>query len=236
MDKSQNSSLDSTVDYNYNYGNYNPENLGVEETVNAVFCIDKSGSVLDYVDEMNKAWNEFIERMQKSHHANKIMVSVVEFNHNVDVLHGFRPISELKPVDMRPRIDGRTALYEAVGAALKNALDYRRDLENSGVNCKTLLFVITDGDDNASSGGDSAAAKVKDQIQELLKEERNYMSFESILFGVGNQAKFEEAQQLMGIKNLAKVGTTPDEIRRMIGIISQSVTSASTGQGVSIKF
>lgn len=236
MDKNQNSSLDNNVvDYNYNYGNYEPAKVDVEETVNAVFVIDKSGSVLDYVDEMNKAWNEFIERMQKSHHANKIMVSVVEFNDNVDVLHGFRPISELKPVDMRSRISGLTALYKATDTALRNALDYRKDLENSGVNCKTLLFIITDGDDN-KSGGPAAADKVKVQIQELLKEERNYMSFESILFGVGTQAKFEEAQQLMGIKHLAKVGTSADEIRKMIGIISQSITSASAGQGVSITF
>lgn len=236
MDNNKNnSSLDGTVDYGYNFGNYSPEQLGVEETINAVFIIDKSGSVFKYVDELNNAWNEFITRMQKSHHANKIMVSVIEFNHNVDVVHGFRPISELKPIDMRPRIDGTTALYNAVETGLKNALDYRKDLENSGVNCKTLLFVITDGDDN-QSGGPPAAAKVKDLIQELLQEERNFMSFESILFGVGEEAKFEEAQQLMGIKHLAKVGTSADDIRKMIGMISQSITSASAGQNISIQF
>ena len=219
------------VNFDYNFGNFNPNDVEVAETINAVFVVDTSSSVASYGDELNKALNEFTARMQKSHAASNLFVSIVEFNSNVNVTSGFRPISEIQPIDLVPRIGGMTALYKACAVGLKNALDYRKDLENAGVNCKTLLFVITDGEDNAS--GSVGAGDVKTMIDDLLKEERNFFSFESILFGVGNDNSFEAAQQDMGIKHLAKVGTTADEIRKMINFISSSITSVSTGQGFS---
>ncbi len=219
------------VNFNYEFGNFNPNDVEVAETINAVFVVDTSSSVHAYGHELNKALNEFTARMQKSHAASNLFVSIIEFNSNVTVTSGFRPISEIPVIDLIPRIGGMTALYKACKEGLTNALDYRKDLENAGVNCKTLLFVITDGEDNAS--GNVVASDVKVLIDSLLKEERNFFSFESILFGVGNDNSFEKAQKDMGIKHLARVGTTAEEIRKMINFISSSITSVSTGQGFS---
>ena len=170
---------ENDVNYDFNFGNFNPENVEVEDTINAVFVIDVSGSVGGYVNELNKGINEFIQRMQKSHVAEKLFVSFVEFESTVKVRSGFQPINQVQPIDFTNSIGGMTALYEGTRTALKNALDYRESLENAGVNCKTLLFVITDGDDNSSQ---CRASDVKDIITNLLKEERNISSFESILF------------------------------------------------------
>lgn len=220
------SSLNSDVDYNYNFGNYDPNNVQVEETINAVFLIDTSYSVNKYGADLNKAFNEFVDRMQKSHAADKIFVSVIEFNKEINVVHGFKPISEVQPIDILPRIGGTTALYKATDVALQNALDYREALENAGVNSKTLLFILTDGQDNEN--GDPAI--VKNKIVNLLQEERNIASFNSILFGIGNNStEFEAAKTDMGIECLATVGHTADEIRKMITFISSSITTVSTG-------
>lgn len=225
------SSLNQDVNYDYNFGNYNPNDINdVSETINIVVVIDTSGSVFSYASELSKAFNEFIARMQKSHAAPQLFISIIEFNSKVTVTSGFRPIGEIQPIDLGPRVNGMTALYDACKQGLKNALDYRQDLENAGINCKTLFFVMTDGEDNQSSSNPS---EVKNMIDNLLKEERNFFSFESILFGIGDEAKFEPAQKDMGIKYLAKVGTTADEIRKMINFISSSVTSVSSGQGFS---
>lgn len=223
--------LSTANTFDYDYGNFDPADMGVSETINAVIVIDTSSSVVSYAKELNSAFNEFITRMQKSHAAPSLFVSLVEFNSDVKVTHGFRPVTELKPIDLTSRIGGYTALYKACKVSLENALNYRQDLEKAGVNCKTLFFVITDGEDNASGG--VVAADVKTIIQNLQKEERNIFSFESILFGVGNDSSFENAQKDMGIAHLAKVGTTADEIRKMINFISSSVTSVSSGQGFS---
>jgi uncharacterized protein YegL len=227
------STSDNDIDYDFDFGNYNPEDVDQEDTINAVFAIDVSGSVSGYVDELNDGINEFVTEMQKSHVADKIFTSIVKFNSNVEVETGFQPIKNLSNnIDFEPSIGGMTALFEGTNVALTNALDYREGLENAGVNCKTLLFVITDGHDNVSN---CTPADVKKKIDDLMMEERNFASFEAILFGIGmsNKTKFEEAAKDMGIKHVATISDSAQDIRKMIAFISSSV-SQSSGSGNAI--
>jgi len=221
-------SEEENVGYDFNFGNFNPDDVEVEDTINAVFAIDVSGSVGGYVDELNKGMNEFVQRMQSSHVSDKLFASIVEFKSDVKVRTGFQPIDQIPTIDFENSIGGMTSLYEGTKVALQNALDYREGLENAGVNCKTLLFVITDGDDNASNCGPDA---VKAIITDLLKEERNFASFEAILFGIGQgmDNSFNTAASEMGIKNVATISDTADDIKKMINFISSSVSSASGG-------
>lgn len=223
----------SDLDFNLDFANFNPEEIEVDETINAVFVIDTSYSVSTYINELNSAFNDFTESMQKSHVADKLFVSIVEFDKNVRVSSGFRPVTSIPVMDFSKNLGGWTSLYDAVHTGLKNALDYRENLENSGVETKTLLFVITDGEDNSSSNPPS---KVKNIISKLNKEEKSAFSFTSVLFGLGNQANFKKAQKDMGIEHLAQIGTSGDEIKRMIGFISQSISSVSAGKSLTPTF
>lgn len=217
----------NSLNFDLNFANFNPDEIDVDETINAVFIIDTSSSVWAYVNELNYAFNDFTESMQKSHVADKLFVSLIEFNTKVTVTNGFRPIVSVPHMDFTKKIGGMTALYDAVLTGLKNAVDYRENLENSGVETKTILFIITDGDDNMSK---NSVRKVKKEIDALKKDERTAFSFTSILFGVGNDVDFTKAQKAMGIDHLAKIGTTGDEMKKMIGFISQSISSISAGQ------
>lgn len=223
---------DYGVDMNLglDFGNLNPDEVEVDETINVLIVVDVSGSVGSYVHELNSNINAFIDKMQKSHHAEKIMLSFLEFSgqQNINVTNGFQPIVNVAPQDFSKNIGGVTALYDAVLTGLNNALDYRDQLDKTGVETKTLLFVITDGGDNDSR---NPAASVKQKIDALMGDERDATAFESILFGVGNDADFTRAQQDMGIRQLAQVGNSAEEIRKMIGIISASVSSSASGQG-----
>ncbi len=221
------------LDFNLDFANFNPEEIEVDETINAVFVVDTSYSVSTYVKELNAAFNDFTESMQKSHVADKLFVSIVEFDKNVRVSSGFRPVTSIPVMDFSKDLGGWTSLYDAVHTGLKNALDYRTNLENSGVETKTLLFVITDGEDNSSKNPPS---KVKNVIMKLKQEEKSAFSFTSVLFGLGSQANFEKAQKDMGIEHLAKIGTSGDEIKRMIGFISQSISSVSAGKSLTPTF
>lgn len=221
------------LDFNLDFANFNPEEIEVDETINAVFIIDTSYSVSTYINELNAAFNDFTESMQKSHVADKLFVSIVEFDKRVRVSSGFRPVAAIPVMDFSKNLGGWTSLYDAVHTGLKNALEYRENLENSGVETKTLLFVITDGEDNSSKNPPS---KVKTIIEKLKKEERSAFTFTSVLFGVGDQANFAKAQQDMGIEHLAQIGTSGDEIKRMIGFISQSISSVSAGKSLTPSF
>jgi uncharacterized protein YegL len=213
------------INFQFNFNNFNPAEVQVDETINAVFVIDTSPSITAYVAELNFAFNDFVQTMQKSHSADKLMVSIIEFNDQPQVITGFQPITGLKPASFKPA-GGATALYDAVAAGIRNALDYRQQLENSGIQVKTLVFIITDGVDNNSR---IPANAVKKQLDMIFAEEKNMFSFVTVLFGVGNAAPFEKAQKAMGIQHLAKVGTSGAEIKRMIGIVSQSVSQAASG-------
>jgi uncharacterized protein YegL len=215
------------LDFNLDFANFNPEDIEVDETINAVFVIDTSYSVSNYVSDLNHAFNDFIQSMQKSHVADKLFVSIIEFSEKITVTSGFRPVSSIPVMDFSKNLGGWTSLYDASLTGLKNALDYRENLQNSGVETKTLLFVITDGEDNSSK---NPASKVKTLIEKLKNDEHNAFSFTSVLFGVGDQINFEKAQKAMGIEHLAKIGATGQEIKKMIGFISQSISSVSAGK------
>jgi uncharacterized protein YegL len=131
-------------------------------------------------------------------------------------------------MDFSKRIKGATALYDAVMAGLKNALDFRENLENSGVETKTLIFVLTDGWDNSSKHN---AHEIKLILDAIRQDERSAFSFSSILFAIGNVSGFDKIKSDMGFDHWAKVGTSGKELRKMVGFISQSISSISGGGG-----
>lgn len=108
-----------------NFTNFNPENIQVSETINVTFVIDKSGSVNNYVDDLNNILNEFLHELQRSHVADRVMVSVVEFNENIDVVSAFHPIADVK--DFEIKTGGMTNLYGATLSALENAIAYKEE-------------------------------------------------------------------------------------------------------------
>jgi len=208
---------------------FDPDNLEAEETINAVFVVDISPSIRRFEGELNAALKDFTETMQKSHVADNLLVSIVEFNDSINVKSGFQPITNIKLDDFQGTGYG-TALYDAVLKGMKQALDYKETLEQSGITCKTLLFVITDGEDNSSDF--QSAEKVKQLHLDILQNEQNAFSFVSVMFGLGDEANFKEAKDNMGIQHLGKVGTTGAELRKMINFISSSISSASSGGSI----
>jgi uncharacterized protein YegL len=217
------------VDFNLTFNNFNPDEIQVDETINAVFAVDVSPSITTYVKDLNHAFNDFTETMQKSHVAEQLMVSIVEFDEKVRVRTGFQPIKQIPKMDFKPT-GGGTALYQATYQSLDIATDYRNNLEASGVMAKTLIFVITDGMDNSSKVN---AKQVKDKLEGILAQEQNAFSFTTVLFGVGHAKGFEDAQKSMGIQHIAKVGTSGAEIRKMINFISQSINKSASNQQIS---
>lgn len=216
------------VDFNLSFGNFDPEAVQVDETINAVFVVDISPSIITYVKDLNFAFNDFVQAMQQSHIAEQLLVSIIEFDEKVTVRTGFQPVGQIPNIQFVSTGNG-TALYDATMRGLENAVAYRKNLEASGVMTKTLIFVITDGGDNSST---TPAQLVKNFIANIKKEEKNAFSFTTILFGVGNASEFGKAQKDMGIDMLAQVGTSGAEIKKMIGFISQSISSASMNQTI----
>ena len=210
---------------NFDFGgdaDFNPENIEVEETINAVFVVDLSASMGEEVtlkggttstrcDELNKAVNEFVENMSKSHVKDRLLVSTIVFDAKPEVLTGFQPVTEIEEFKLTPK-HGNTALYGAVRLGLDKAIDYRNSLLKTGVKAKTILFVVTDGENNASPQSDAEYVKVK--LQELNKEEQNIMTFSSVLLGIGEQANFKQAFDRKSFCSFRAFALFSNKIRR----------------------
>jgi len=223
-------------DVNFNVGglkfnNFNPDDIQSEETINCVFVVDISPSIEEFEDELNAAFNDFVQEMQKSHVADRLMVSIVEFCETVSVKNGFMPILNLPAMKFKASGSG-TAIFDAVNEGVKNAVNYRETLQNSGINTKTLVFILTDGMDNSSG---LKADAIKQLLENITSDEKNAFSFTTILFGIGkrNEHYFNDIKDRMGIKISATIDNTPKEIRKMITMISSSISTTSTGQNLS---
>lgn len=216
----------------YNIGNFDISSIQEEEVILMVLDMDVSPSVQPFERDLNDAFRSFIEEMQKSHVAPKIMIKAMEFNENVVEKSGFMPISQ---VDVRNFVfkakGSSTALFASAHKAVESAIEYKLQLESQGINVKTLVFVITDGMDNAS--GNIRASSVATMLDDLAKKESNVFSFETVLFGIGTSHQdFENAQKAMHFKHLAVVGQSAAEIRKMIGFISASVSKSASNQPI----
>lgn len=215
----------------FNIGNFDPASIQEDEVILVALAMDVSPSVRGFEGELNAAFATFVEEMQQSHVADKLMVKVIEFNEDVVERTGYMPIKNIDTKAFVFRASGNaTALFDAAKKAIDATVDYRSHLEQTGINVKVLVFVITDGMDVSSKTKPSVIAA---QLDDIAKEERNVFSFETILFGIGNEKhSFENSQKDMHFKHLAVVGNTGADLRKMIGFISASVSRSHSNQAI----
>jgi len=222
---------------NYNNQNFDPNSLANQTSTVILFgvVVDVSPSISSYVTTMNTAAREvFMKELKNSHRKNDILIKCVTFCEKVDHKSGFTPILSLPDdyLDSAP-VGGGTALYQAVFETLEAVVKYREDLENQGIEVRTNIFIITDGQDNSSPRG--ADRKIRDIIEGLRQNEAWANSFTITMLGVGQRQPFEEACKQMGLdptKCLITVGQSGSEIRKQMGVVSQSVSSSSQAAAV----
>jgi len=196
---------------------------------------DVSPSIRSYETTMNTVAREvFINDLKSSHRKDEIVVKALTFSEKVSHVSGFMPILNVQDdyFDVHNQGSG-TALYDAVLQGLQAAIAYRQDLEEQGIEVRTALFISTDGEDNSSDH--NAAGNIKKLIEDLRRNEAWAGSFTINMLGVGNPSYFEKACDDMGLdhtKCLVTVGNSASEIRKQMGVVSQSVSSGAGGPTV----
>jgi len=215
-----------------NANNFDPNALGQMTSTVIMFLVinDVSPSISSYATNMNTiAKDVFIGNLKNSHRKNDIVVKAITFNEKVEHKSGFMPILSVPDdyFDVAPSGHG-TAIYDAVKQGLEHAIKYRQDLEDQGIEVRTAIFISTDGEDNSSAH--NAAQKVRDLVDTLRRNEAWASSFTINMLGVGTASYFQDACTQMGLdhtKCLVTVGNSASEIRKQMGVVSQSVSSSS---------
>ncbi len=204
-----------------------PENLGSPEYTLVLFSRDKSGSTCSFEDELTKAQNSSLDACRKSPRAENILVKCDTFNAHVTEEHGFMELAKI-PDYANIRSGGDTALYDAVMAGLGSIKSYSDKLKAMDFSVNAIIFITTDGMDNAST---YKAADIKKFIEDTLtKEEVGRIT--TVLIGVNDQnglsTYLSDFQKEAGLTKYISLGdATPSKLAKLAEFISRSISSSS---------
>lgn len=223
---------------NFNTNNFDPNSLAnqTSSVIMAIVVADVSPSMEEdgKADAVNTASTEvFLKELKGCHRKDDIVIKGITFDEEVRHTSGFMRIVDTPDDYLHIQPQGRgTALYDATLQALEAAVQYRTDLEEQGVDVRTIVYIMTDGVDNSSST--SSCSRIKSIIDDLRKKESWSSSFTINVLGVGEDSDFRKACINMSLnpdKCLDTISASAAEIRKHMGVISQSISS-STSQAV----
>jgi uncharacterized protein YegL len=228
----ENHAIGGTAHFNFSAARI--DDLGASEYTLGVVCVDVSGSTSGFLREMEKALQEVVKASRKNPRADNMMLRVVLFDSNLQEFHGFKPLPNCNESDyanvLRP--GGMTALYDAVYEGVKSAITYGKALVSKDYSVNAAIFVITDGQDNAST---VSAKMVKDALAEAMQSEA-VESMMSVLIGVntggGLDQYLQDFKDNAGFQQYVGIGGADEKtLAKLGGFISQSMSSQSKALG-----
>jgi uncharacterized protein YegL len=225
-------SLTSGVVGGFQFSAVRPETLGATEYTLVTLALDKTGSVIPFATDLFKVKKTVIDACLKSPRADYLLVRVLEFNTQVDEVHGFKPLSEIDPaLYTTPTCGGMTALRDATFASVSATNAYAKTLGEQDYLVNGIVFVCTDGGDNQSR---TNTADVQAEIKKGVASE--YLeSLRTILIGVNTQAcagLLQSFQQECGIEQYVDIAeATPQKLAKLAEFVSRSISAQSQSLG-----
>lgn len=161
------------------------DNLTELQYTLATLVCDLSGSVTPFKTEIERCASTIVESLAKSPRVENLLFRVVGFNAQISEVHGFRLLREINPNEYNNTLNpsGNTALYDAILSSIEATNRLARMLVDQESEVNAVIYVLTDGMDNASSGTTLA---IKNAINSAMKDEC-LQSIAVILIGIGYQ-------------------------------------------------
>lgn len=158
-----------------------------KQAITEIICIlDKSGSMEVLQAETIAGLNQFIEEQKQE--IGLCTFSLIQFNQEVKTTVSRTPIEQVQPLNRSSyQPNGYTALLDAVGGTLKRAMETHFLLPAHEAPEKVLVFIITDGQENASRHYS------RSQVANSISQLQTNKGWEFQFFGANIDA-FGEAQ------------------------------------------
>ena len=169
----------------YGYSATRLEDLGATEYTIATIVADISGSTSPFVRDMEAAITRIVQACKFSPRADNLLLRLIAFDHALGELHGFKLLENCHLADYGGCLSpgGSTALYDATENAVASTTSYAQKLAAGDFSANAIMFVITDGMDNASA---TTARRVQDAFTKAIRSEA-LESIVSVLIGVNVQ-------------------------------------------------
>ncbi len=223
---------------NFQFSAASLDSLGATEYTLATVVVDVSGSVSGWERELEKCISEIAKSCKKSPRCDNLMLRVVKFCHDIDEVHGFKELSNIKDGDYKDTLvaSGSTALYAAVQSAIDASRTYGKALTAQDFTANAVIYVLTDGEDNC--GGATPTSNRK--AIEAVKTEEALESLSVILVGVGyqNMASYLDdyknkagITQFVDMTELFNKTSPAGALAKLAGFVSKSISSTSQALG-----
>lgn len=217
---------------NFQFSGVRPDKLGAPEYTLVTLVMDRTGSVAGFENELLKVKWAVVEACRKGPRAEYLMLRSVEFNDQIDEIHGFVELVNIDPSKYQaPTCTGSTALFDATYSAVAATNEYARDLAENDFSVNAIVIVVTDGDDNASA---QTMRGVAGEIKRGVKNEW-LESLNVILVGVNAgyyKKQLDSFCRKGGLSQYVDVGdATPEKLARLADFVSRSITSQSQSLG-----
>lgn len=146
-----------------------------------VFILDRSGSMAGLESDTVGGFNSMLERQRNGE--GEALVSTVLFANTSEVIHDRADIKTVRPMTPADyQVGGCTALWDAVGKAVKHIGNVHKYARPEDVPEKTLFVITTDGMENASR--EYSAEKLK----ALIERQKSRYGWEFIFLGANIDA------------------------------------------------
>jgi len=209
--------------------------LGAAEYTLVTIACDASGSVAAFRPELERALGSIVQACQHSPRADNLMLRLVEFDSALRESHGFKLLERCNLADYKGvlHVGGATALYDAAENAVSATTDYARQLAAGDFSANAIVFVLTDGMDNAST---LTPRLVKDALTRAVSEEA-LESVVSVLIGVNVQDQtvggyLQDFRNDVGFTQYVEVGhADPKTLAKLADFVSRSISAQSQSLG-----
>ena len=219
----------------YSFSATRLDDLGATEYTLVTIVCDASPSVSGFVKEMENALVEIVKACKFSPRADNLMVRLVLFATSLTEVHGFKLLEQCNPNDYKHiiRTSGGTALYDAAENAISALTTYGKQLTEADFATNGIVFVLTDGEDNAST---LSVRNVRDGLQSAVLNE-SLESLVSILIGVNVQdarigAYLQDFKNEAGFTQYVEIDKADAKaLARLADFVSRSISAQSKALG-----
>lgn len=214
------------------------ENLENSEYTLVTVVFDESGSTSTFSKELESCVKEIVKACRQSPRADYLMFRFVTFSTTLAEFHGFKMLEQCNPDDYDgcygvSKTGGSTALYDAAENAIQASQLYAEQLSSNDYNVNSIVFVLTDGDDNESSG---TQLSVKTALENCVTSE-SMESLISVLVGVNvktqHLAKYlDDFYKNAGFTQYIELeNANSNTLAKLADFVSRSISSQSQALG-----
>lgn len=204
------------------------EEITASDVMLVTLLVDGSSSIgsRGLEDAVREGQNLLVDALGDAREKDSILLALWVFDDTQKVVHAYVGLEDAVRLDRRNyAARGSTRLYDTWCDALLANVAYAEKLRESGTPCRSLVVVVTDGEDCGSKRRITDCAELS---RKVLATEQFTLAF----VGVGSDVDFHAIARGMGVPdgNIAvQAKATPAAIRKVFQMVSQSAIRASQG-------